>query len=403
VDITPTKKFIEKMCEFFVAGSSEEEVVTTFQKAISLFNRQILSFDISLIKSLSELQSLISEKENYQSRSERNFNAQKGAEKVYEDDRFLVLYITTEEASKKYGKGTKWCISAENGNQWNNYKLKGYEFYFIFDYKTKNKTLSKIAVEIKKDSVRYDYPYLWNTTDNKKGKLIDFKELISMGVPINAFKYHVDYIEDIEFRKRYGILGSYTIDEDGGINVNGSVWMDNMGLTEIPIKFKSVSNIFNCSNNKLTTLKNAPIYVGNKFDCSYNKLEKIDVNIFINGESIFNCSYNNLTSLENSPTFVISCGGFDCCGNKLENLIGAPSYINVGGDFNCSDNRKLTSLEGAPSYVGGGFYAYNTNLENLIGAPKEVRGRFIASNYYKGEFTEEEINKVSRVLNIVYR
>ena len=40
-------------------------------------------------------------------------------------------------------------------------------------------------------------------------------------------------------------------------------------------------------------------------------------------------------------------GDFNCYNNKLTTLEGAPS--SVGGDFSCSFNNNLTSLEGAPS------------------------------------------------------
>ena len=38
--------------------------------------------------------------------------AKQDAEKIYEDERFLVIFPKTKEASCKYGKDTRWCISA---------------------------------------------------------------------------------------------------------------------------------------------------------------------------------------------------------------------------------------------------------------------------------------------------
>ena len=66
-------------------------------------------------------------------------------------------------------------------------------------------------------------------------------------------------------------------------------------------------------------------------------------------------------------------GNFYCYNNNLTTLKGAPIY--VGGDFTCSYN-KLTSLKGAPEYVGGHFYCYNNNLTSLDGAPKYIEGDF---------------------------
>jgi len=419
VDITPTKKFIEKMCEFFVDGEDIADIVNTFEKVISLSNRQILNFDISLIKSLSELQNLISEKEGYQSRSEKNLSAQQGAEVVYSDDRFLVLYITTEEASKKYGKETTWCISAEKDNQWDEYYTKRESrFYFIIDKTPSNPNWKKLAVQFEKTGRIFVY----NSLDNKSNysdyvyDVITFNYVIdNIGVPVNIFNkedhqqdvkryindgkyikttyeddtYKVVYLSDIIpleycsygtmfrnkwndlpfyiienkilpitdefhklaiidkttsydiytakgkrniiniynilndykiphtafnldldwinssdlFRNVYGIKGEYTINEDGEIDVDGSVFITRSGITEIPVKFGKVTGDFWCERNNLTTLKNAPNWVGRDFDASENML----------------------TDLEGSPEFVGR--GFYCSYNPLESLKGAPKKV----------------------------------------------------------------------------
>lgn len=41
---------------------------------------------------------------------------QEGAEKVYEDEEWLVIVPRTEQAACLYGKGTKWCTAATGGN-----------------------------------------------------------------------------------------------------------------------------------------------------------------------------------------------------------------------------------------------------------------------------------------------
>ena len=67
-------------------------------------------------------------------------------------------------------------------------------------------------------------------------------------------------------------------------------------------------------------------------------------------------------------------GGFSCSRNKvLTTLEGAPQY--VGGDFYCAANN-LTSLTGAPQLVGGSFGCWNNNLTSLAGAPQSVNGSF---------------------------
>ena len=108
-------------------------------------------------------------------------------------------------------------------------------------------------------------------------------------------------------------------------------------------------------------------------------------------EGNFYCNGNRLTSLNGAPQFV---GGDFCCrGNRLTNFMGAPEKINgeldcsdnwleslegmpeVGGSFNCSDNN-LTSLKGMPEIIHGNFDCLGNCLETLSGAPKRVEGVF---------------------------
>jgi len=50
----------------------------------------------------------------------------------------------------------------------------------------------------------------------------------------------------------------WTLNENGEVDVDGSVSMSGLGLTEIPIKFGEVEGLFSCHDNKLTTLNNLP-------------------------------------------------------------------------------------------------------------------------------------------------
>jgi hypothetical protein len=99
----------------------------------------------------------------------------------------------------------------------------------------------------------------------------------------------------------------------------------------------------------------------------------------------FRCNENKkLTSLEGSPKYV--GGSFFCTYNSLVSLEGAPEY--VGSDFFC-DGNKLTSLEGAPRYVGYDFSCFdNNNLTSLEGLPEYIGGHVYCDDYIKkGENT----------------
>ena len=98
-----------------------------------------------------------------------------------------------------------------------------------------------------------------------------------------------------------------------------------------------------------------------------------DLNIKYEGGDL-HVGGKKLTSLQGAPSSV--SGGFDCTFNKLTTLEGAPS--SVGGGFSCANN-KLTSLQGAPSSVGGGFDCDHNQLTSLQGAPSSVGGGFYCS------------------------
>ena len=125
--------------------------------------------------------------------------------------------------------------------------------------------------------------------------------------------------------EKYGIT-NYTINPDGSIDADGNVWLYNKGLTELPLTFNRVTGWFDCSRNKLTSLKGCPRWIGGNFNC-YN---------------------NQLTSLEFSPDYV--GGSFWCSNNQLTNnycdteILG-DFYTNLKQDGLTEDNynewRKL--------------------------------------------------------------
>ncbi len=94
----------------------------------------------------------------------------------------------------------------------------------------------------------------------------------------------------------------------------------------------------------------------------------------------FDCSENRLTSLKGAPQKVT--GDFRCDHNQLTFLKGAPQK--VGGYFWCQHNQ-LTTLEGAPQEVGGDFCCYGDSLSSLFGISKvggEIKGSYLLIKEY---------------------
>ena len=150
----------------------------------------------------------------------------------------------------------------------------------------------------------------------------------------------MNFIHDI--CKKYKIT-NYTINDDGSIDVNGSVNLYNKGLTELPLTFNKVSGDFFCGRNNLTSLKGSPKWVG----------------------GYFNCNYNQLTSLEFSPDY-------------------------VGLNFNCINNKLTDNY--CDSEISKGFY---TSLEQdgLI-----INGYYRATNYKEWR----KMYKRKKILNDIF-
>jgi hypothetical protein len=160
--------------------------------------------------------------------------------------------------------------------------------------------------------------------------------------------------KDIEsICKKYNIQ-NYTINEDGSIDVDGSVNLKYKGLSELPLKFRKVSGNFFCYRNKLTSLVGSPKEVGGNFDCNNNQL----------------------LSLEGAPREVGR--DFYCQSNQLTSLVGSPNKVD--GYFVCSEN-KLTRLEGISQKIGGSIYCENNEIRDVKGIKDGWSGGFhIAGN-----------------------
>ena len=151
-------------------------------------------------------------------------------------------------------------------------------------------------------------------------------------------------------------LLDYKVHEDGSVSIDGNFSMASRSSSVIPFNFRS-AHTFDCSDNKLTSLKGAPRYA-EKFYCQSNQLTSLEGGP-VEVKVVFACSLNKLTSLEGAPVKV--GGSFYCDYNKLTSLEGAPE--NIGGDFNCQNNKNLTSLKGAPLHTKFRFFSDNFSDE----------------------------------------
>ena len=76
-----------------------------------------------------------------------------------------------------------------------------------------------------------------------------------------------------DFAEKY-IIGKYSINEDGSVDVTGDVKVINTSpqskLHNIPIRFNKISGDFRINGNYITSLEGCPKWVGGEFNCSAN-------------------------------------------------------------------------------------------------------------------------------------
>lgn len=135
------------------------------------------------------------------------------------------------------------------------------------------------------------------------------------------------------------------IDIDGDFNCAGK----NIESLNI-VKIGEVMGGFDCSNNRLTSLKGSPVIVHGTFSCSNNKLTSLKYISQKIGGGLY-CEHNGLHSMEYVPKEIN--GSLDCSYNQLVSLKGCPDII--GWNLNCSNNQ-LVSLNGCPKLIANSLF-----------------------------------------------
>jgi hypothetical protein len=88
---------------------------------------------------------------------EKQKKGMEGAEKIYEDDRYVAVYILNKAGSCKYGAGTKWCITTKNAFHFEDYTSEGMHFIFLEDKKLDSSDPTyKIAIVLDERATRQD-------------------------------------------------------------------------------------------------------------------------------------------------------------------------------------------------------------------------------------------------------
>jgi hypothetical protein len=145
------------------ASADEIENTVGLIKDFDRLQKNLGKKDINQYKSIDELNVVLND---YYSKSQESKKIQ-GAERIFEDNTFLVIKPKTLEASCKYGSNTKWCVTQRGTDYFSKYTKGGQELYFIINKsKSTNKNYSKIAIHFDNDG----YMKYWDAQDSPMGQ-----------------------------------------------------------------------------------------------------------------------------------------------------------------------------------------------------------------------------------------
>jgi hypothetical protein len=125
--------------------------------------------DINSFESLVSLNTIVEEAEELKKDSPLR-------DKIYEDDRFIVVVPKTHKASCKYGAFSNWCVSTSNTNYFNQYTQGRGMLAFIiwkdemgkYDNRTNsNDTIYKLAIHIEFNRPTINSWTFWNKRDHQ--------------------------------------------------------------------------------------------------------------------------------------------------------------------------------------------------------------------------------------------
>ena len=171
LNISDLKDFNHKYTDFVLKNTDgdgeldtdELEHLVDLIKDFDKYQSQLPKKDINQYVSLNELEKVILYIRDKQ--KEKQLSSQ--AQKVYEDDKFLVVKPQTEEASCKYGSNTKWCVTSKGSGHFGRYTAGNQGLYFIINKaNSTNQNYSKVAIHFT-DEGNTTY---WDAQDNSMSK-----------------------------------------------------------------------------------------------------------------------------------------------------------------------------------------------------------------------------------------
>lgn len=277
-DPSKSFKYIEALCKFYYDGAKLEDLkkeILTFNNLLDrnqLENRDVNSYTYHQFKNAIYHTSL-----KYTIKTSKKENEKRYTVFLNDKDYFVTI-PHTEMASNKLGKNTTWCTtSIKAGNLFSYYVYKKRLTLYYIENKgfPSRDPFAKIAVLINSNN-EIDTIYSAVNEDLK----IDDPDLKPWVPLIQTFKWFpIESVltdEELSYIKYQMDIDLVIKNDDGSIDYGGNLSLKGQNLSLIPFKFRHVFGYFDCSNNKLYSLKNCPEIIDGTFYCSNNPIRIIE-------------------------------------------------------------------------------------------------------------------------------
>lgn len=171
LNISDLQDFNHKYTDFVLKNTDGDGELDTFEleklvdliKDFDKYQSQLPKKDINQYVSLNELEKVIL----YIREKKKKKESENQVEKVYEDDKFLVVLPKSHGASCKYGSNTKWCTTAQSPDHFQRYTSGSQALYYIINKaNSTDKDYSKVAIHFDNSG----YPKFWDSKDSPMGE-----------------------------------------------------------------------------------------------------------------------------------------------------------------------------------------------------------------------------------------
>ena len=131
IDCTKNKKYIQWMTKIYIKGEKLEDYykLEEYLPKFIQVSSKIESSDINQFNKISEFLKVVSQFDEKEVLSKREIDKMKkleGAEYIFNEPNFKIIWTKTHEANMLYGANTQWCTTSKNDKStFENYNKQG--------------------------------------------------------------------------------------------------------------------------------------------------------------------------------------------------------------------------------------------------------------------------------------